>query len=92
MIDLTQNDFPMCDELAGDPTEEVASYFQDGGACGRDVGLDDPEGFIGFISSEECVDGTFVYWQDTGWGVTDGTWNTGASLPPEEILATCRGE
>lgn len=87
--DVAQDDVAPCASFYGQPTEVVAEHFQSGKPCGRDIGLDTLETFYGGLGSEECVDGTFVYWQDTGWGVTDGTWTEGDGLPPDDILDSC---
>lgn len=85
------DDVPSCESFIGQPTDDVANYFQDGSMCGRDAGLDDLELFSpGGVASDECVDGTFVYWNDTGWGATGGTSAEG-ELPPADVHDACLG-
>jgi hypothetical protein len=82
-----------CDSFDGRDTIEVANFMQSGEPCGRDIGLAELETFFGGIASEDCTDGTTLYWNDTGWGTSDGTWTVSAEgLPPDAEFTACRGE
>jgi hypothetical protein len=81
-----------CEAFDGRPTIEVASYFDSGGACGHDRGLAEREHLIPGVGDEQCTDGTALYWNDVGWGPSEGTWTFSEDgLPPDDVLAQCRG-
>jgi hypothetical protein len=87
------DEIPACDSFNGQPTETVADYFNEGNPCAADIGLDEPETTFVGLGNEECADGTFLYWNDQGWGATAGTWTaTIDGLPPDDAFDTCRGE
>lgn len=79
-----------CASLDGQPTIDVANRFDGGEPCGVDRGLDELEtSFLG-VADRECVDGTVLYWNDAGWGRSDGSWvASDEGLPPDEELQDC---
>jgi len=82
-----------CSSLDGTPTVDVDEFFDQGNACGVDLGDGELQpAFLG-ISDLECVDGTFLYWNDVGWGADPGDWvASDRRSAPRDLLAACRGE
>jgi len=82
-----------CSSLGGTPTVDVDEFFDQGNACGVDTGGPELQpAFLG-ISDLECADGTYLYWNDVGWGADPGDWvASDRRSPPRDLLAACRGE
>jgi len=92
--DTTQSDGVVaCTSLDGQPTVDVDEFFDQGNACGVDTGAGElVPAFIG-INDLECVDASFLYWNDVGWGAVPGKWVVSdRRSPPRDLLAACRGE
>lgn len=88
-VDLV-DDVPACTSFDGMPTIEVAEYFDSGQPCGVDRALSELQATFLGVGDRECDNGTFLYWNDAGWGPSDGTWtSTTEGLPPTDILDRC---
>ncbi len=82
-----------CTSLDGLPTVDVDEFFDQGNACGVDTGAGELSPIFLGIKDLECVDGSFLYWNDSGWGAVPGTWKaTKAGRPPRALVSACRGE
>jgi len=82
-----------CSSFDGTPTVDVEEFFDQGNSCGVDRGLAELEPAPLGIKDLECLDGTYLYWNDAGWGPAPGTWTTSSRrTPPRDILTSCRGE
>lgn len=85
-------DVAACTSFDGQPVKVVADWFNAGNPCGVDTGLSDLETTYMGIGSQKCGDGSFLYWNDSGWGATGGTWTVSdVGLPPDDLMSTCRG-
>ena len=90
---LPQSDLVPCADLDGRPTEEVANLFAQGDPCGRDRGLDVLESLVPGLGDLECQDGSFVYWNDAGYGATGGTWTAdldGSVVFESDVFRMCQ--
>ena len=79
---------PACSELIGRPTSPQA---MNSGCTRDDGGLH----FYG-AASYDCVDGRHLYWNDLGWGWSDGPFQPhsrpdGQLVPPEGDMTVCLG-
>jgi len=84
---------PACTSFDGQPVDDVANYFQAGNPCGMDIGLAQLETTYVGVGDRECDDGTFLYWNDGGWGRTAGTWTySDVGLPPDTAFAACNAD
>jgi hypothetical protein len=63
-----------CVDLADWTTLEAANHFASGEPCGRARGLETLETLYPGLADLDCRDGTFVYWNDVGYGRTGGGW------------------
>jgi len=82
-----------CSSFDGTPTVDVEEFFDQGNACGVDRGFAELEPAPLGIKDLECVNGTFLYWNDAGWGPVPGSWTTSIRrTPPRDLLTACRGE
>ena len=82
-----------CSDLDGRPTVDMDEFFDQGNACCIDTGDGKLTPVHLGISDLECVDASFLYWNDAGWGAVPGTWVTSdRHSPPRDLLAACRGE
>lgn len=78
-----------CDQLDGVPTQKILSRETCQDAAGNTHYL--------APASTLCVDGTQLYWNDFGWGYTNGTWSTharpdGQLIPPDAETQACEGQ
>jgi len=92
--DTTQTDsLVACTSLDGTPTVDIDEFFDQGNACGVDTGADAlTPAFLG-INDLECVNGSFLYWNNVGWGADPGNWvASDRRSPPRDLLTACRGE
>lgn len=81
---------PTCESFDGMPTEDVANHFNSGQPCAEDIGLDDRRELYPGLGDQECADGTFLYWNDVGWGASEGEWiATTDGLPPDDVMDAC---
>jgi hypothetical protein len=81
----------LCASFDGASTDVVAEHFQTVRLCSRGVvdgqfRIVDTSG----VASSDCVDGSTLYWNGEGWGLSPGTWTASRSgLPPNQVIVTC---
>lgn len=78
--------FP-CDDLYADGTP-LSEIMAAGGCTDGDAILSID------ISTDTCLDGRELHWNDRGWGFSDGTWTShaaGDAEPPADARSSCLG-
>lgn len=89
---VVDDDLIPCLDLNGRATEEIANHFDAGKPCGRSRGLDSLQALFPGLEDRDCGDGTFVYWNDAGYGGTEGTWTAdldGSAVFDSDIYRSC---
>jgi len=79
-----------CNDLYARPADQAVEVLEEIGCI--DFESDATEASLYDVESLECDDGSTLYWNELGWGSSEGGWQRHSGTleePPEENLAAC---